>query len=654
MRTLPLLAILAAACASTTTGDDLDGSADAPGEADGAIDALTGDGCVPDPGGELCNQLDDDCDTQTDEDFTGLGTPCTAGAGVCAEDGLRVCSEDGAEVVCDAVAGTPGTELCGNDLDDDCDTETDEGFDDGVACTAGSGACVATGAMVCTADRTGTVCDATPGTGGAEVCGNNIDDDCDTATDEGFDVGAACTAGVGACAASGSMVCNGTGTVCNAVPGTPGTELCGNSSDDDCDTLTDEGFSFGTPCDGADSDLCAEGITYCAGGGTACSDTTGDSVESCNGADDDCDGLTDEGLGLGVACDGADADLCLEGVTVCGTGGSVVCSDATGDLVETCNGVDDDCDGGIDEDYGVGQACDGSDTDLCVEGTIACTSTTTSACNDTTSSTKELCGNGVDDDCTGGDAACPSNDLPGGAINVSAGGTWTGNLAAAHDDIAGGCSYTGGADVFFTFTLSAAQVVYADTLGSDFDSSLRIHSGACTSIGAEVGCSDDACSTATSQLALSLAAGTYCLVVDQYSSYQTNGSYVLNFTPGGRTGTRIYSGTALTTTGTTCDDSNVWTPSCSSSTANDQAYYFTTCAAASLSADTCASTTAWDGVLYVRGGAGGATAVACDDDSCPTSMLSQLTASIAGAGLYWIVVDGYSTNCNAYTLTYTF
>ena len=93
---------------------------------------------------------------------------------------------------------------------------------------------------------------------------------------------------------------------------------------------------------------CDDATALRTGGVVVCSDTSGSNLETCNGADDDCDGSVDEGNpGGGVACDGADGDTCAEGVTVC-TAGTLTCNDSTGTTVETCNGVDDDCDGEID------------------------------------------------------------------------------------------------------------------------------------------------------------------------------------------------------------------------------------------------------------------------------------------------------------------
>lgn len=274
------------------------------------------------------------------------------------------------------------------------------------------------------------------------------------------------------------------------------------------------------------------------------------------------------------------------------------------------------------------------------------------------------CGDGIDQDCNGSDAVCPTNDLPGGAINISGGGTFTADLVAARNDqdFSGSfCGSTGGRDVYYTFTLPAAEVVYLDTFGSNFDTDLRVFAGSCTALGALQSCFDDQCSVTQTQGALSLAAGTYCLVVDQYSSFQTNGALTLTFTRGGRTGTSIATGSG-TVTGTTVGATNTWTPTCqSSSTAGEQAYYFLSCPAIvpTVAASTCTTPTSWDSVIYLRK-AGSAADVVCNDDGLapcgsvsPIRLSSFTGAAGSGAGLYWLVVDGFLTTTGAYTLTYT-
>jgi hypothetical protein len=238
------LAAALAACASAEQqpdgGDDGDDGDDAT-PPDASPDAAP-DACVPAPGGEVCNGVDDDCNGMTDEGFPGVGEACNAGVGACFATGSTVCTADGSGVECDAVPGTPGTELCGNATDDDCDTETDEGFVTGGGCTAGVGACQAAGLVVCSADMLS--------------------------------------------------------TVCNAVPGMPMTEQC-NGVDDNCDTVIDDGFGLGTGCDGTDGDACIEGIVTCDGaGGTTCTDMTSTTTEVCNGLDEDCDGVDDDGFDL--------------------------------------------------------------------------------------------------------------------------------------------------------------------------------------------------------------------------------------------------------------------------------------------------------------------------------------------------------------------
>jgi hypothetical protein len=160
--------------------------------------------------------------------------------------------------------------------------------------------------------------------------------------------------------------------------------------------------------------LCLEGTKSCSAGALVCSDNTGSTVDLCNGLDDDCDAASADGSEdpqNGQACDGPDSDLCLEGTKSC-SAGALVCSDNTGSTVDLCNGLNDDCDAASadgSEDPLVGIACDGVDSDLCKEGTSSC-SAGAIVCSDNTGNNVEVC-NGLDDDCDnttdeGGDALC--------------------------------------------------------------------------------------------------------------------------------------------------------------------------------------------------------------------------------------------------------
>jgi cysteine-rich repeat protein len=192
----------------------------------------------------------------------------------------------------------PGnTEVCDSTAhDEDCDATT-FGMRDADMDGAQAGYCCnvdASGARNCGDDCD----DARPSVrpGASESC-NNRDDDCDGTIDEDTPTSGVCSVGRGVCLRSGSYVCEAGvyGTTCGATPGAASDEAC-NGLDDDCDGMTDEEI--------APSGACAVGVGACARMGvlecsaatfSRCSVVAGlPSAETCNGVDDDCNGSADD------------------------------------------------------------------------------------------------------------------------------------------------------------------------------------------------------------------------------------------------------------------------------------------------------------------------------------------------------------------------
>ena len=101
--------------------------------------------------------------------------------------------------------------------------------------------------------------------------------------------------------------------------------------------------------------------------------------EICDGKDNDCDGAVDEDFPqLNTACTDGNLGICAgTGTLECDIGGTgTVCSITTPGQVprtETCNGLDDNCDGTVDEgNPGGGAVCDTGQAGECAVGTVTC------------------------------------------------------------------------------------------------------------------------------------------------------------------------------------------------------------------------------------------------------------------------------------------
>jgi len=292
-------------------------------------------------------------------------------------------------------------------IDNDCDLSTEDGSDDlwlGDLCDGTDSDLCSEGVFDCLSGTQ--VCEDTTGNT-PDLC-DGSDDDCNPATPDGADetwLSDPCDGADSDLCVEGTFACAGGSQTCSD-NSSSSLDLC-NGADDDCDPSSADGEEdplSGASCDGPDSDLCLEGINSCVGGSLQCSDQTGDIQDVCNGIDDDCDPASsdgDEDPQLGAACDGPDSDLCLEGTSSC-NGGALTCSDNSSNSIDLCNGADDDCDPASadgSEDPLLGAACDGLDSDLCLEGVYSCSGGSL-VCSDATGSTTEVC-NGIDDDCDG-------------------------------------------------------------------------------------------------------------------------------------------------------------------------------------------------------------------------------------------------------------
>ena len=165
-------------------------------------------------------------------------------------------------------------------------------------------------------------------------------------------------------------------------------EVC-NLQDDDCDGETDED----TPPVTCGLGICQNTVNGCKDGKPAdCKPLDLAKPDTCNGKDDDCDGETDENQGT-IECGKGE---CRRTIPVCVDGTLQQCDPLTGAAPETCNGLDDNCDGQTDEGLGSTQCGTGK----CSRQLPACVDGVPSTCNPYEGAQLETC-NGLDDDCDG-------------------------------------------------------------------------------------------------------------------------------------------------------------------------------------------------------------------------------------------------------------
>lgn len=289
-----------------------------------------------------CDGLDDDCNGKVDDGVPGVGQACSTGLkGVCA-DGVFAC-----------VNGTPqcqpklqpSPEQC-NGKDDDCDGAIDNGYDkqnDPNHCGSGCVACSFPHAIAgCTAGQCKYVacdpgwsdrfpddqfpdhpgCDYQCTPTGPEVC-DGVDNDCDGLIDNAdpdlihpptnfCNSRGACSGATLACGAPPTGCADQTVTWRCLYPAAAEQDGCGNllaqetlcdGIDGDCDGAVDDAYpNLGQQCDDGKKGICrSTGTIQCDSGdatkkSTKCVITKPGgtmTAEKCNGLDDDCDGIVD-------------------------------------------------------------------------------------------------------------------------------------------------------------------------------------------------------------------------------------------------------------------------------------------------------------------------------------------------------------------------
>lgn len=398
--------------------------------------------------------------------------------GSCSGYGIsgKICSTTDCKETTTGVPAENTEATCSDEKDNDCDGRTDcrdasctykacggitacpigsTGSSCNNVCDAGSGTC--TCAPTCTEtacgdgidnDNDGNIDCADPDCNNdancfaGEICSNNIDDDSDSQIDC---LDADCDTKI--CGGTTNCPSGATGNSCNNVCGnlicgcTPScTETnCNDNVDNDGDGKIDSADSDCFACTPDTTRPCGNSIGECKNAIQTC-DANGNwgicsktpATETCNNKDDDCDNQTDENIiesqtcGAGICSGGTQTRTCTAGAF----GAWSTCPTDGNKTNETCNGLDDDCDGTVDNGFTLKTFYKDSDGDTYGKSTDTIQACAASAgyvnnsmdCDDTKSAVKpgvtEICNNKIDDNCNGitdgtseGCTAEPEQDL---------------------------------------------------------------------------------------------------------------------------------------------------------------------------------------------------------------------------------------------------